>query len=309
MARILVTPRSLTAGRLDEVAALKPLLQRGWELVSGPAGRMPSEEELIGLLPGIDGWIAGVETVSATALKSADRLRVISRNGVGADAIDADQAAAQAIEIVLARGANSRGVAELAFGHMLSALRDIPAANAALHKGEWERTLGREMADRTVGIVGFGAIGRLVSGMAEAFGARVLAFDPFAPPAPGDYAETSSFADLFASADIVTLHSPPPEDGTPLVSGALLDTVRPGTILVNTARSALVDDEAVRVALDNGTLSAYAVDAFAAEPPELTDLLRHPRTVMTPHLGGYTDASIRRATELAVLNLIAILDR
>lgn len=309
MARILVTPRSLTAGPLGEVAALKPLLQRGWELVSGPAGRTPSQEELIGLLPGIDGWIAGVEAVSATALKSADRLRVISRNGVGADAIDAGQAAAQAIEIVLARGANSRGVAELAFGHMLSALRAVPAANVALHNGEWERILGHEMADRTVGIVGFGAIGRLVSGMAEAFGARVLAFDPFAPPAAEAHAEASSFADLFASADIITLHSPPPEDGTPLISRALLETVRPGTILVNTARSALVDDAAVLAALDNGTLSAYAVDAFATEPPELNDLLRHPRTVMTPHLGGYTDASIRRATELAVSNLLAILDR
>ena len=303
--RILVTPRSMTAAGLASVPELQPLRDRGWDLVASPAGRLPSEDELVALLPGVDGWLAGVEKVSARAIGSADRLRVISRNGVGADAVDLAAAESAGVAVVLARGANSRGVAELALALALSCLRDLPRSNAAMHGGGWERTLGREMPDITLGLVGYGAIGRLVGGFATALGARVLAFDPFTPV---EGAEPSTLEQVFANADVISLHSPPPADGSPLVTRELLSTTRAGAVLVNTARSALVDDAAVLEALDSGRLSAYAVDAFDTEPPELTPLLRHPRTVMTPHLGGYTAASTRRATEQSVANLIATLE-
>lgn len=303
--RILVTPRSMTAAGLSAVSALEPLVERGWELVSSPAGRLPTEDELVALLPGVDGWLAGVEKVSARAIASADRLRVISRNGVGADAVDVAAAEAAGVTVALARGANSRGVAELALALTLSCLRDLPRSNTAMHDGGWERSLGREMPDITLGLVGFGAIGRLVGRFAAALDARVLAYDPFTPV---DGAEPATLEQIFASADVISLHSPPPADGSALVTRELLATVRPGAVLVNTARSALVDDVAVLEALDSGRLSAYAVDAFDTEPPELTPLLRHSRTVMTPHLGGYTGASTRRATEQSVANLIATLE-
>ncbi|WP_052226863.1 phosphoglycerate dehydrogenase [Microbacterium mangrovi] len=303
MTRILVTPRSLTAAGLDRVDALGALRERGWELVPGPAGRQPDPADLHDLLPGIDGWICGVETVSADVLRSADRLRVISRNGVGAESVDLAAAGARGIRIVLARGANSRGVAELAVAHMLGALRDIPAADRALHAGDWVRRQGRELADSVVGIVGFGAIGRLVARLVQAFGADVRAYDPFAIiDMPG--VQQATLEELFAECDVITLHSPPPADGAPLVGSALLARSAPGTVLVNTARSALVDQDAVRLALEDGRLLAYAVDAFDEEPPVLNGLLRHPRTIMTPHVGGFTAASVERATEQAVANLI-----
>lgn len=300
--RILVTPRSMTTAGLETVGELTPLIDAGYELVSSPPGRLPTEDELVSILPGVVGYLAGVEAISSRAIGAARDLRVISRNGVGADAVDIAAAEAAGIAIRLARGANSRGVAELALTLTLACLRDVPRSDQAMHAGKWARTLGREMPDTTMGIVGYGAIGRLVGGFAEAMGSRVIAFDPYAEIDPQ---LTVSLEQLFAQADVISLHSPPSADGSALVTAELLGSVRPGVILVNTARSALVDDDAVLAALESGQLAAYAVDAFDSEPPTLTPLLRHPRTVLTPHLGGFTGASTRRATEQAVSNLLA----
>ena len=298
----------MTAAGLDTVRELDPLRERGYELISGPAGRMPTEDELAELCQGVAGWLAGVERISGRVLDQAHDLRVISRNGVGADAVDLDAASALGIEVALARGANSRGVAELALTLILAALRDVPRSNSTLHAGGWQRTLGREMPDVTVGVVGFGAIGRLVGHFAHNLGSRVLAYDPFSPVDAASGAQAASLDELFSDADVITLHSPPPADGRPLINGALLSRIRPGTILVNTARSSLVEDDAVLAALLSGRLGAYAVDAFDTEPPQLNELLRHERTILTPHLGGYTAASTRRATELSVANLLATLE-
>ncbi len=307
--RVLITPRSVTAAGLDSVRELEPLRERGWELVSGPAGRLPTEAELLDLVPDVDGWLAGVEVISATVLQHAPRLKVISRNGVGADAVDIAAAESAGITVALARGANSRGVAELAILLILAALRDLPRANSAMKSGEWTRSLGREMPDITVGLVGFGAVGRLVAGFAGALGATVVAFDPFASIDAASGAEGVPLDEVFARADVVSLHSPPAADGSPIVTADRLASMRHGSALVNTARAGLVDPVAVLACLTSGQLAAYAVDAFETEPPELTPLLAHPSTILTPHLGGYTAASVRRATEQAVANLIATLER
>lgn len=305
--RILITPRSMTAVGLENLRELDPLREHGHELVSGPAGRLPSEEELLELVPGVDAWLAGVEVISARVLARAPRLRVISRNGVGADAVDVVAAEAHGVRLALARGANSRGVAELAILLALAALRGLPDANATMKSGQWRRTMGREMPDITLGVVGFGAIGRCVAQLGGALGAMLIAHDAYADVEPDSGAMSASLGELFARADVISLHSPPPSDGTPLVTAELLATTKRGAVLVNTARSALVDDDAVLAALQSGQLSAYAVDAFDSEPPALTPLLLHPRVILTPHLGGFTSASTRRATELAVSNLIAAL--
>ncbi|HEV7956329.1 MAG TPA: NAD(P)-dependent oxidoreductase, partial [Marisediminicola sp.] len=171
--RILVTPRSLTAAGLENVPELDPLRAAGFELVSGPAGRTPTEEELLQLVPDVTGWLAGVETISARVLEAAGSLRVLSRNGVGADAVDLSAAEACGIQVLLARGANSRGVAELAVLLTLAALRSLPRSHTALKDGRWERTLGRELPDITMGVVGFGAVGRLVAKLTAGMGATV----------------------------------------------------------------------------------------------------------------------------------------
>ncbi|MGO1974919.1 MAG: phosphoglycerate dehydrogenase [Propionibacteriaceae bacterium] len=297
---ILVTPRSLTRAGLDRIRELAPLTEAGFRLVSCTPGVAPGAEELQRLLPGCVGWLAGVEPISAETLAAAGDLQVISRNGVGVDSVDLAAAERHGVRVEVARNANSQGVAELAIAQSLAALRHTAESTAALRDGRWERSLGRELASSVVGIVGLGAIGRRVAQLAAAFGARVLGHDPYVDRVEG--VEVLPFAELLGQVDVLTLHSPAGE--RPLVDAAALELIKPGAVLVNTARAALVDEAATLAALENGRLAAYAVDAFAVEPPPPSELLAHPRTIATPHLGGYTAESTARATSYAVTNLL-----
>ena len=305
--RVLVTPRSLTQAGLDTVAELDPLRAAGFGLVAGPAGTAPSEAELLELVPGCVGWLAGVERIGARVLAAATELHVISRNGSGVDAVDLVAAQRAGVRVERAAGANAQGVAELALAFALAALRHVPWSATALRAGGWQRWQGRELDDCRVGVVGLGAIGRRVARQFTVLGAEVVAHDPVAVAEPG--VRPVGMAELLAGSDIITLHAPPPPDGRPLLAAAQLAAVGPGAVLVNTSRSALVDDAAVLAALQDGRLAAYAVDAFDTEPPELTPLLRHERVLATPHIGGYTGASVRRSTAQAVENLLAALPR
>jgi D-3-phosphoglycerate dehydrogenase len=302
--RILVTPRSLTEHGLDRVSALDPLRSHGFELISAPPGQVPTEQELLRLVPGCVGWLAGVEQINERVLSAAGQLRVISRNGTGTDGIDLTATNRAGVRVERAAGANAQGVAELALTLALCTLRQIPRASATLKDGGWRRIIGVELAEITVGVIGMGAIGRRTAALFTALGAGVVGYDPYP-------ADTSTplvdLPTLLASSDVVSLHCPPQADGRPLIDADRLTHIRRGAVLVNTARSALVDDGAVLAALQNDRLSAYAVDAFDAEPPEITPLLRHERVLATPHIGGYTRASVARATTEAVHNMLTAL--
>ena len=306
--RVLVTPRSLTQAGLDAVPELEPLRLAGFELVAGPAGRLPSEGELLELVPGCVGWLAGVEKIGAEVLAAATELRVISRNGTGTDAVDLAAARRAGVRVERAVGANARGVAELAVALALTGLRELPRSAAAVRAGDWRRWPGRELADCVVGVVGLGAVGSLAAELFAALGAEVLGHDPFVASVPGSAVRAVELDELLAASNVVTLHAPAAEDGHPLLDADGLAALPAGAVLVNTARASLVDDDAVLAALESGALAWYAVDAFDTEPPQLTDLLRHERVFATPHLGGYTGASVRRTTTQAVRNLLTVLD-
>ncbi|WP_382308039.1 NAD(P)-dependent oxidoreductase [Herbiconiux sp. UC225_62] len=281
---------------------LRPLEDAGFELIATTAGATPSAEELSSVLPGAVGWLAGVEPVTRDVLAHADELRVISRNGTGVDNIDLAAAAERGILITRAAGANAQGVAELALAAALSCSRSLTWSAESVKRGGWDRWQGREIADLRVGVVGLGAIGATVVRLFRSLGASVVGHDPFTEV---DGIENLPLDRLFARSNTVTLHAPPPVDGHPLVGADLLASMPAGSTLINTARSALVDDQAVLAALESGHLGAYAVDAFDTEPPAPSALLRHPRVLATPHLGGYTGASVSRATAMAVDNLLA----
>ena len=304
MNRILITPRSLTRYGLDRVPELQSLRET-FELVSGPAGMTPSAEQLVMLVPGCVGWLAGVEAITAPVLEAATTLKIISRNGVGTDAIDLAAAGRLGITVVNARGSNAQSVAELALALALAALRNVPWSSAALVRGEWCRFEGRELADCTVGVVGLGAVGRRSAAIFSALGATVIGSDPV----PGDTTvELVTLTELAQRSDIISLHCPPTADGSPLISADLLRETKPGVIVINTARSGLVDDDAVLAGLRSGHVAGYAVDAFDCEPPRVSELLKHPRVIATPHLGAFTTASVRNATQMAVKNLLAALE-
>jgi D-3-phosphoglycerate dehydrogenase len=304
---ILITPRSLTTDGLASIAELTPLTEAGFELVSSAPGRVPTEAELLELTASCVGWLAGVEPISGRVLRTASNLRVISRNGVGVDNIDLDAAARRGIQIARAPGANARGVAELALGLMLSALRRIPQADRVLRGGGWQRAQGRELASCTVGLVGLGRIGRTLADLLTGVGATVIAHDPMVAPDAGLGIPLVELDELLDASNVVSLHVPAQPGSAPLLGARELTRLPRHAVLINTARASLVDEVAVLDALSTGQLGCYAVDVFETEPPPPSPLHQHDGVILTPHLGGYTAESVQRATRDAVSNLLAAL--
>jgi D-3-phosphoglycerate dehydrogenase len=300
--RILVTPRSLTS---HPPLALSRLRDAGYEVVCSTPGKTPDEAELVRLLPGCVGWLAGVEPVSQRAVAAADALRVISRNGSGVDNLPLALLAERGVRVARADGANSVGVAELALAMITSAVRHLPDESAGIHAGGWPRLRGREINGSVAAVVGMGAIGSRVAQVLQIMGAAVLAHDPFQPAVsyPVTYLP---LADALSQASIVTLHCPALGD-RPLIGVAELASMPRGSVLVNTARASLVDEAAIIAALESGQLATYATDVFGEEPPRDRALAGHPRVIATSHIGGLTEESVTRATDIAIDNLLLAL--
>jgi phosphoglycerate dehydrogenase-like enzyme len=288
---------------------LQPLKEAGFRLVAPTPGNMPDEAALISALPGCVGWLAGVEPVSERVISAADRLRVISRNGTGIDNLPLRALATRGIKLCRAEGANARGVAELALTLTLAGLRQVVMTHEGLRRGGWPRYMGREIGSGTIGVVGLGAIGSAYAHFCLDLGARVVGYDPLAGSERivHERFRRGSFIEAVTNKDAVSLHAPMPEDGRPLLSAALFATMSPGTVVVNTARAGLVETAALLAALETGHIACYATDVFEVEPPGPSPLLVHPRTILTSHIGGFTDASVERSTARAVENLLEVL--
>ena len=299
MPGILVTPRSVTTGGHP---ALARLVEAGYEIVMPKPGTMPSAAELKVLLPGCVGWLAGVEPISADVLAAGADLRVISRNGTGIDAIDCAAARSRGIEIRRAEGANARGVAELAIGMMLSLARSLAVSDAAIKAGGWQRRRGFEIEGKTLGVVGCGRIGRLVATLGRGLGMNVVGHDPWADHS--DVLPLLSLDELIAGSDVISLHCPPPADGSPVLDSHRLALAKAGVLIINTARHELIDLPALVAALEAGRVAGAALDVFDAEPPIDRAHLGSDRILATPHIGGFTTESIDRAVAVAVDNLL-----
>ncbi|MEM1098959.1 MAG: phosphoglycerate dehydrogenase [Planctomycetota bacterium] len=305
--RVLVTPRSLTNGPHP---ALSRFADAGYDPVLGPAGRQPDRSEIETLLPGCVGYLAGVEPIDGDTLSRADQLQIIVRNGVGMDNVDLVAARKTGIAVYNLPGINARAVAELTLGLMFALERHICASSAALREARWERTLGRELSGQTLGLLGFGRIGRHVASFAAALGMRVQAFDPFIDSsslAPQQIRFTS-FDTVLRTSDIISLHCPASDDGRPIIGIESLRAMPKGSCFINTARWSLMEPEAVLKSLDSGHLHGCAIDAFASEPPDPHEpLLKHPNVLCTPHIGGYTEQCVVRAAESAVTRMLEAL--
>jgi phosphoglycerate dehydrogenase-like enzyme len=305
MKKILVTPRSVTR---NGHPSLDRLRERGYEVVMCRPGQLPTEGELLGLLPGCTGYLAGVEEISGRVLEAAAGLKAISRNGTGTDAIDHAAAQRLGVRILRAEGANARGVAELTIAMVLALARSLTATDQALKSGGWERFPGFELDGKTLGLVGCGRIGKMVAGFAVALGMEVKAFDLLADwknaPAGFSYA---GLQEVFESSDVLSLHCPPHAGGIPLLNRAALASLKKGVLVVNTARGGLIDPEAMLEALDSRHVAGLALDAYEQEPPADRRLVAHPHVLATPHIGGFTPESIDRAMSIAVHNLIEAL--
>lgn len=304
MTRILITPRSLTSAQPPE---LVPLQDAGYELVFTTPGRTPDEAELISVVPGCVGWLAGVEPVSESVIEAAEDLKVISRNGTGVDNLPGKAIAERGITVLRALGANASGVTELTVGLIIAHLRHLVKTVNGVNKGGWTRIRGKEIAGSRVGVIGMGAVGRRVAVALSALGAKVIAYDPLEPKIAGFEVDYLSMEQLFATANIITLHCPMPADGRPLINETTIKSMVDGVLIVNTARAALVDDTAIVQALETGKISGYATDVFSEEPPSNLAVCGHEKVIGTSHIGGFTDRCVSRATEIAVSQLLTAL--
>jgi D-3-phosphoglycerate dehydrogenase / 2-oxoglutarate reductase len=250
----------------------------------------PSPEELAVA----EGAIARADAVvDAALLARAPRLRVVARTGVGVDLVDLAEASARGVAVVITPGAGTRAVAEGVLAHVLHLVKRLAPLTRLVREGRWAER-GRvpvgDLDGATIGIIGYGRIGRRVGELATAFGMRVQAHDPISPP-PADV-DCPDLGELAAASDVVTLHAPLTEATYHLVDAGLLGRVRPGAILVNCGRGGLLDLDAALAALESGRLGGVGLDVFDPEPPRHHPLFDHPNVVLTPHLMGLT----RRAT-------------
>jgi D-3-phosphoglycerate dehydrogenase len=306
--KILVTPTSFTR---DKQSPAKDLLEScAAEIRYNPLGMPLTAGDLIPLLAGIDGYIAGLDYITAEVIAAApSSLKVISRYGAGYDRVDITAAAKKGVVVTNTPGVNSQSVADLAFGLMLAAARKIPALDRRIRAGEWSRISGVELYQKTLGIIGLGEIGKAVANRAQGFAMNILACDPYLDKS---YARSKqirevSFEELITNSDIITLHIPLNEQTRIIIDERAISKLKPGAIIINTSRGGLIDEEAAYRGLISGQLGGMGVDVFETEPPAGSPLLTLDNVVATPHAGAHTAEAINNMGLLAVQNLIDVL--
>jgi D-3-phosphoglycerate dehydrogenase len=253
----------------------------------------------------------GNPKIGAAVMDAAPDLRVIAKHGAGVDSVDLAAAASRGIQVMIAGDANAPAVAEHTIGLILTLGKDIAALAARTAAGHWdrERYAGREIAGRVLGLVGFGRIARRVAATAGALGMQVIAL-PHHPGGvdPALAQEAVSLGELLAQADIVSLHVPLTPATAGLIGAAALAAMKPGALLINTARGGLIDEAALLDALTSGHLGGAGLDTLAQEPPPPGHpLLTAPRVIVTPHIAASTSASLTRMGVVAARNIAAVL--
>lgn len=305
--RLLVTPTSY--GKNDSRLKTELEILVG-EVVYNPTGKPLSSSEVGQLLPGIDGYIAGLDGIDANALQKADRLKVISRYGVGIDNVDLAAAREKGIVVTNTPGANSVSVAELAIGLILALARQIPEAVEAVRQGMWPRYAGVSLEGKTIGILGLGAIGKQLARRLSGFDCTILAYDPYADKsfAQRHQVELASMDDVIANSDFISLHLPLLPETHNLVDVAFLNKMKKGAFLINTSRGEVIDENALIEALQSGHLRGAGLDALTIEPPDRSNpLLKLPQVIATPHLGAQTDGATSNMGWFAMRDCLAVL--
>jgi len=305
--RLLVTPTSY--GKNDARLKTELEMQVG-EVIYNPTGKPLTSAEVGQLLPGIDGYIAGLDGIDANALKSADKLKVIARYGVGVDNVDLAEAQKKGIVVTNTPGANSVSVAELALGLILALARQIPEAVEAVHQGKWPRYSGTSLEGKTIGILGLGAIGKQLARRLSGFDCKIMAFDPFADAlfAKDNHIELAPLDDVRAKSDFLSLHLPLLPETRGIVNGNFLSKMKKGSFLINTSRGEVVDEDALLHAIQSGHIKGAGLDAFITEPPDpMNQLLTLPQVIATPHLGAQTDGATSNMGWLAMRDCLAVL--
>ncbi len=285
----MTAPKVLISDSMSSKAA-DIFRQRGIDVTVSP--KMSPEE-----LKGVIGEYHGIAIRSATKataelLNAATNLKVIGRAGIGVDNVDVPHATKAGIIVMNTPFGNAITTAEHAIAMMFAVARQIPAASASTHAGKWEKSkfMGAEITGKTLGLIGAGNIGSIVASRAQGLKMKVIAFDPFlsAERAERLGIEKVELNTLLERADFITIHVPKTKETAGMIDAAAIARMKPGVFLINCARGGLVDEVALRAALDSGHVGGAAFDVFAEEPAKENALFGHPNVVVTPHLGAAT---------------------
>ncbi len=292
MARILITDPIAPEG-------VEILKQAGHQVDVQPEWKGDLLQEHIGAYDAL--IVRSATRVTAEILQAAKRLKVVGRAGVGLDNIDVTAARSLGIQVVNTPGATSVAVAELTIGLMLACLRRICEAHRSMQQGQWAKKAlkGQELYGKTVGIVGCGRIGQEVARRLQAFGCRVLGYDPLIHEAP--FVELVPWERLLQTVDILTLHVPLTPETRHLIRRETLEQTRPGVILINTSRGGVVKEDDLVEFLQKGHVACAGLDVYESEPlPPDHPLRTLPHVVLTPHIGAQThEGQVRAAVTLA----------
>lgn len=276
------------------------------------AGKTPSEDDVVALCRTHNpiAIIVRYSKVGAAAMDAAPALRVISKHGSGTDTIDKAAAAQRGIDVVAAVGVNAAAVAEQALALLMSCAKSVVALDARMRGGHWDKSTHKsvELAGKTIGLIGLGAIGQRMAAMAHGMDMRVIGFDPYAQNLPA-YVERVPLERIWRESDAISLHCPLTDDNRGMVNAATLAQCRSGVILVNTARGGLVDEDALLAAVRSGQVMAAGLDSFATEPMAAGHpFQQEPRIILSPHIGGVTSAAYVNMGVAAARNILAVLE-
>jgi phosphoglycerate dehydrogenase-like enzyme len=309
--KILITAKALSIEPVGALA-LARLQEAGCKLIHAPKYGPLTEAKLLPQLTGIDAVLAGMDhfTADVLASKQAEQLKVVSRWGIGIDAVNLPAAAKQGIVVANTPGLLNEAVADYAMGMLLAMARRIPQGWLSLKAGQWDSEWGPDLGGKALGLVGCGGIGQAVAKRARGFDMRIIGFDP----SPSEKArslgiEFVSMSQLLAESDFISLHSALTPETRGLIGESQLRSMKPGAMLINTARGAVIDETALARALTEGWIAGAALDVFVVEPlPAGHPLHSVPNLLLTPHqasLGYGSGAKVSQAVVDAVLDVRA----
>lgn len=305
--RVLVTS---TSYGMNDSSLRSELEETVGEVIYNPAGHPLASSELVEMIGGIDGWIAGLDFIDRDVIAAANKLKIIARYGVGLDRVDLDAAKEKGIIVTNTPAANATSVAELTIGLMITLARRIPFAITQTRLGEWPRIKGVSLSGKTIGLLGLGAIGRRVANMLDGFQCRVIGFDPALTPDEAAQWDVELLArdEVIQQADFLSLHLPSVPETENMMNADVFSMMKEGAYLINTARIELIDEDALLEALQSGKLAGAALDTFRQEPPDPNHpLLKLEQVVVTPHTGAHTDSSTNMMGRMALNSCLSAL--
>ncbi len=292
---VLIGPSSFAA---SSKAPFEMLDNAGFEIINNPFGRKLTKKELLNLLPGVTGLIAGLETLDREVLESS-QLKVISRCGAGMSNVDLVAAARLGINVFSTPDAPTNAVAELTVGMLISLIRLVPVMDASLHNNIWDKKIGLELRGKTVLLIGLGRIGRKVAQLLKPFQTRIIASDPFTVDQSIEI-EVLPLEKSLPIADVISLHA----SGESEILGVReFSLMKNGVYILNAARGNLIDEESLLAGLESGKIAGAWLDSFKEEPYS-GPLTQFKQVIVTPHIGSYTRECRKQMEVEAVNNLI-----